>query len=474
MAIQTRRTWPRPRRRVADAEGLQDNRLSLMDQAGFQLLRATGRGQLMQIFWIYEHPVDMDGLRRFHRSFGYGFYGRRIERSVLPFGRHRWVASLGQPLELDIAEPRPRSEVSDWFDERAQVPIDPEWGPAWHMGVLPMTDGSTAVTMVGSHYLSDGVAALLDIVAAVDNARREFDYPLPQSRKPFRGAVSDLRQTVKGVPEVARTVKAAVRLGLQGRRELAASETSKASKTSKTPSTHPTGSDARIVLPAITAWVDLAQWDARAETLHGTSYSLVAGFAAKLGEHMGRKRADGKVTLVMALNDRTSLEDTRANAMLFASADIDPAPVTTDLADVRSTVRQALRTAREEPDPTLQLLPLVPFVPRRALRRVVEQFLGTGADLPVSCSNMGDVFPSAACPDGTEAEYTAMRGADQNVRRADVERTGGHLVVVAGRLSGRISIDIIGYQVGAENSKQRLREVAARTLSEFGLTGEII
>jgi hypothetical protein len=474
MAIRTRPTWQRRRRRVANTDGLQDNQLSFMDQAGFQLLRATGRGQLMQMLWIYEHPVDLDGLRRFHRSFGYGYYGRRIERSVLPFGRHRWVSSLGQPLELDVAEPRPRSEVSDWFDERAQLPIDPESGPAWHMGVLPMTDGSTAVTLVGSHHLSDGVAALLDVLAAVDDARREFDYPLPRSRKPFRGAVSDLRQAVKGLPEVARTVQVAVRLGLQARREMAASKTSKTSKTYKPPPTQPTDPDARIVLPAITALVDLAQWDARAESLHGTSYSLVAGLAAKLGEQMGRKRSDGRVTLVMALNDRTSLEDTRANAMLFASADIDPALVTTDLADARSTVRQALQTAREEPDATLELLPLVPFVPRRALRRVVEQFLGSGADLPVSCSNMGDVHPSAACPDGTAAEYTAMRGADQNVRRADVERAGGHLVVVAGRISGRISIDIIAYQVGAENSKQRLREVAARTLSEFGLTGEII
>ncbi|MGV0660692.1 hypothetical protein ABQE40_19725, partial [Mycolicibacterium pulveris] len=103
-----------------------------MDQAGFQLLRATGRGQLMQMLWIYEHPVDYEGLRRFHRNFGYGLAGRRIERSVLPFGRHRWVSSLGPVADLDIAEPRSRSEVSDWFDERAQVPVDPEWGPGWH------------------------------------------------------------------------------------------------------------------------------------------------------------------------------------------------------------------------------------------------------------------------------------------------------------------------------------------------------
>ena len=58
----------------------------------------------MQAVWIYERPVDLDGLRRFHRNFGYGLYGRLIERSPVPFGRHRWVSSLGPPSDLDIAE----------------------------------------------------------------------------------------------------------------------------------------------------------------------------------------------------------------------------------------------------------------------------------------------------------------------------------------------------------------------------------
>jgi hypothetical protein len=77
-------------------------------------------------------------------------------------------------------------------------------------------------------------------------------------------------------------------------------------------------------------------------------------------------------------------------------------------------------------------------------------------------------------PDGTDAEYTILRGVDQNVRLADLERAGGQLVVVAGHIGGRITIDIVGYQVGAENSKPRLRALAADTLAEFDLTGEIV
>ncbi|CNK78347.1 Uncharacterised protein [Mycobacterium tuberculosis] len=36
-----------------------------------------------------------------------------------------------------------------------------------------------------------------------------------------------------------------------------------------------------------------------------------------------------------------------------------------------------------------------------------------------------------------------------------------------------MSISVVAYQPGGENSKSALRELAARTLAEFGLTGVI-
>jgi hypothetical protein len=443
-----------------------DNRLTFMDQAGIQLLRATGRGQLMQLVWIYEHPLDIDGLRRFHRNFGYGLPGRRIERSPLPFGRYRWVSALGPQAGIDFVEqPRPREALSDWVDERSQVPVDPEWGPGWHLGVLPMTDGSTAVSLVGSHHLGDGVAALLSIVEATMESNRDLGYPLPRSRKWFRGALADLRDTAKGAPEAARTLVRAAKLGLESRKEAAAPQ--------NPPTPRPAGSG-NVVVPAISIFVDQQDWDERARSLNGTNYSLFAGFASKLAEQMGRVGPDGAVTLNVALNDRTSVDDTRAHAMLFAPVKLDPAPVTTDLTDARIVIRRALKTVRETPDETLQLLPLVPYVPRRALKRVIEQFLGSGAELPVSCSNLGDLHPAVARLDGTDAEYVMLRGVDQNVLRADIERAGGQLVVVAGRIGGKVGITVVAYQVGTQNSKDWLRQLAKHALADFDLTGEIV
>lgn len=440
-----------------------------MDQAGLQLLRATGRGQLMQCSWLYEHPVDISGIRRFHQNFGYGLAGRMVERSPLPFARHRWVASLGPHTYIDFADPRPRSDFSDWLDERSQVPVDPEYGPGWHLGVLPMTDGSTGVTLVGSHHLGDGVGALLTVVEAVTGATRDLGYPMPASRKRFRAGLSDLRETFESASEIGRTLKTAIRLAYRQRAELAAS-----SPSTGTRFTGDAGSDHRVVVPVVTAFVDMAAWDASAEARYGNSSSLVAGFAAKLGANMNRRNADGTVSLILSLNDRTSLDDTRANAMLFAQASVDPTKVTADLSDARIEIRDALKKAREEPDETLQLLPLVPLVPRRALRKVAEEFLGSGAELAVSCSNLGDILADVARVDGTEAEYVLLRGVDQNVRRADLEKAGGQLVVVAGRIGGKVTISIVAYQVAAPNSKARLRDVVTATLAEFGLEGSVL
>ena len=133
------------------------DRLDYIDQATFLSYRANGRVQVGMALWFYEGPVDLDGLRRLHENFGKGLVARYIERSPIPFGRHRWVAASGAPRPLDIAETaRPRSALSDWLQERAQIPIDPEHGPGWTLGVQPFTDGSTGVAIALSHCLIDG------------------------------------------------------------------------------------------------------------------------------------------------------------------------------------------------------------------------------------------------------------------------------------------------------------------------------
>ncbi|OHV04523.1 hypothetical protein [Mycobacterium talmoniae] len=453
-----------PSRARAGDGAAQDNRLSFTDQAMFLGLRATGQESVMQVAWVYEHPVQMAAVRRFHRDFGHGLYGRLIERSPLPFGRHRWVSSPA-PAPFDTGgNARPRAELSDWIDERAQLPLDPEWGPGWHLGAQSFTDGSTAVSLVLSHCLADGGGALLTIADGINGATRDLGYPPPRSRTRLRAVAADAVDTARGLPEVARTLVAAAKQALRRRHDFARSGPSQ-----------PTGGgdDRGVVLPAVAVFVDTADWDARAEALGGTTYSLVAGFAAKLAERMGRRRAaDGAVALLLPISDRGP-GDTRANAVSLGSLTVDPTPVTTDLSGVRAAIRDAITTMRESPDESLQLLPLIPFVPKRAVKRGANVMFGF-ADLPVSCSNVGDLDPVIGRLDGTDADHVILRGVDRHVTRRALEHRRGLLTVVSGRVGGKISVDVVAYQPEAPNSKAWLRELAVATLAEFDLAGAVV
>ncbi len=440
-----------------------DDRLAYLDHAAFLSMRSSGLGQLMQIVWIYEHPVDLDAVERFHRYVGYGLLGRRIERSPLPFGRPRWVASLGPTTALDVAAGvRPRADIDAWADERALLPVDPELGPGWHMGMVSLDDGSTAFSLVASHCIADGVGALQTIADALKGEAQDLGYSPSASRPRVLAMVEDARQTVRCLPETGRALRKVAGLARQHRHDLAASAQSRAG----VDVSHP---DQRTVVPVVTTLIDIQDLEERAQSLGGTNYTLVVGIVAKVAERLGRHRDDGSVTVVIPITDRGE-HDTRANAMPFATVQVDPTHIESDLAQLRCAVREAVRTVRDVPDETRELLPLVPFVPRRAMDRLAGAFLGS-ADLPVTCSHLGTIDPAVGRLDGTEAEYIVLRGLNQDVRRRDLERGGGQLFLICGGHAGKLAVAIGSYQSGGENTKEHLRGVVTAVLADFGITG---
>ena len=460
----------------AHGDARPDNRLALIDHTYFEAQRAINQDQIIQVVWVYEHPIDFDGLRRFHRNLAYGLLGRRIERSPLPFARHRWVVDQAQS-DIDVAEcARPRAELTDWADERSQLPTDPERGPGWHLGVLPLADGSTAVSLVISHCLIDGLGLALALEDAVLGHARDLGLPPPRSRTRLRAAVQDARETAQEAPEVSRALVTAAKLARRNRRDSKLARRNR-QDIAPSPKTRPAAirggdGDEAVVVPAITIRVDANDWDDRAKALGGTSDTLLAGLAVKLGERGGRRRAsDGAVTLTLPVSDRAG-GDTRAITVTYARVSIDPTRVTTDLREVHATIKQAVKTLRETPDESLQLLWLSPFLPKRALKRLNDRANLEDPDLPVACSNLGD-FGSLVCRlDGTDAEYVTARGGS-NATQQWLERAGGLMRVQAGRIGDTLGISVRAYQLGATNTKPALRELCARALAEFGLTGEI-
>jgi hypothetical protein len=446
--------------------GADDHRLAFLDHTAFELLRVTGRAQLIQCVWIYDRPVDHGGLGRFHRNFSASIASRLVERSPLPFGRPRWVRPVGPPPPLRVAEVvRPRQEMLEWADELANLPVDPEGGPGFFIAVQPFDDGSTAISLVASHVIGDGIGGVMAIFEAATGNIRDHGYETKGSRSRTRAIVEDVRRAVLDLPLTARTVVKVAKMLRTNRADLARARAAHASAA---------GDSTPIVVPAIVIYVDTSDWDVKAESLGGNSYSLLGGFAARLADHLGRRRpADGLVSLLIAINLRESLEDDRALAMAFASATVDPKTVTSDLTEARTTVRVAREKAKSEPDSTMELLPLLPWLPHGAVKGVVDLLFSYSDDLPVSCSNLGELPPEIGCVDGTPADFVFLRGVDKNVTLGEMQRSHGQVVVVSSRINGRISISVEAYEFGAANTKAHLRDVATQTLAEFGLHGVI-
>ncbi|MDI3314314.1 MAG: hypothetical protein QJR12_08555 [Mycobacterium sp.] len=441
------------------------NLLAFTDQTSWLLLRATGQGPVIQCVWVYERAVDLDGVRRFHRNLGLGLLGRRIECSPLPFARHRWV-SCPAPSAIDIADrPRPRAELSAWADERGQLVVDPQLGPGWHLGVAAFTDGSAAVSLVASHTLVDGMGLCRAIADAVLGATPQLGYPPPHSRTRTRAVLQDAYQTARDAPQAARALATAAHVV---RRRRAGGARSRASS----PVAIRRGAAHRGA-PAISIYIDLDDWDYRAKSLGGTSNSLFAGFAAKLAERSGfHDAAAGTVRISFPVSDRIE-GDTRANALSFVIVDVEPARVTTTLREVRGAISRELQTLRETPEELLGLLALSPFTPKRVARKLAETAYGYP---DVGCSNLGDLDPAVGRPDGTDADRVFIRGLRQQLTPQGFERPRG-ILLVSGRIGAKIFITVVAYHLAAKNptpgAEPNLRELAAHTLAEFGLTGVI-
>ncbi|MUL75255.1 hypothetical protein FZI94_04220 [Mycobacterium sp. CBMA226] len=441
-----------------------DNTIDLGDQASFTGLRALGRGPLIQYTWIYDHPVDLDGLRRLHRNLGSGgLLGRRIERSPLPFGRHRWVRSSG-PLDLDIAPgTRPVAELNDWINERAHVPVDPEHGPPWHLGVQQLEGGGAAVSLVVSHTVGDGLAVAEAVADAVNGTPRDLGYPPPGARTRSEALREDLRQTARSVPTWFKAVVGAVKIARDQKGDLAASAKSVTAPVSS-------GITTPVTPPFVTVHVEIEEWHQRAKALNGTGNVMFAALAAQVGQVVGRLGDDGRAMLSFPVNIRND-GDTRGNALSTITVMADPEKVSTDLSELRGDIKRELAGVDEWTKMMLTPLPLTPLVPKFAVRRLEKMVLKVGK--PIGCSNLG-VFPAAFNRlDGTEADNFHGRLVEPGLTPVDLERLNGHLFLVWCQTPTSIIVTVTAWEPGESNTKAALADSTRKALDELGLTGTV-
>ncbi|OBA77023.1 hypothetical protein A5641_19875 [Mycobacterium sp. 1554424.7] len=436
------------------------NVLDLFDQTVFRFEEATNVTSVGQCVWVYNRAIDIDGLRRFHRHLQRGRLSRRIERSPLPFGRHRWV-SPSDESELEIvATPRPREEFDAWLREQADTRLDAERGPGWHLAVLPFTDGGAGVSLVALHSLADGMAGCLAVVEAACGYDSAIDWPAAGSRRRWRAVREDARQAACDIPSVGRAMVAAAASARLARRNRIG-----AAPAGRSPAP-PAGADEPITIPTATIFLAADEWDARAEALGGTSNALLAGVAARLARRVGRVGADGSVTLSIPVSERTA-DDSRANAVGNVDVTVDAAPAASDLRQIRTAIKQALIRHQEVPDEREALLPLVPLLPKRLAKRCVG--VATGNSSGVVSSNIGAAPAAVNRPDGTDADYVWVTSLYPGMTEATLHRVGGVLALLSARVNGQVFVSVQAYQPGRPNSTDVLRQDLSGVLGEFSL-----
>ncbi|MCK8644788.1 hypothetical protein [Mycobacterium colombiense] len=436
------------------------NVLDLADQTLFLGERATGATSLLQCVWVYDHAIDIDGVREFHHHLGKGRLSRRIERSPLPFGRHRWVAPNGRCALEIVGAPRRRDEIDAWLAEQATKRPDAEHGPGWHLALLPLSGGGAAVSLITTHCLTDGVGLCEALADAACGRADAIRWPAAAARGRWRAVREDARQTAHDAGDVGRAIGAAVRMLRQGR------DAVQAASAEKPAAPAPAGDD-RITLPMTTFFVDADEWDRRAGALGGTSNALLAGLAARLAQRVGRVAADGSVNVGMPLNERMR-GDTRANAVTNVDVTLGPSAIDTDLRQIRAVIKRALIRHQDVPDERWALLPLVPLIPKRLFRRLIS--VVTGGATTVVSSNLGVIDPAVNRPDGSDADYFAMKSVYPGVTGATMHRTNGALALLSGRVHGRVFVSVLGYQLGRRNSNEDLRRAISGVLGDFSLS----
>jgi hypothetical protein len=430
-------------------------RLALLDQAAFLRLRATEQGSAVQCTWTYDRAVDVDELRRFQSRLADGLLGRRIERSPLPFGRHRWVLD-GKPPGIALEPPQPRSELGAWIERRAKVPVDPEHGPAFHLGMLPLDDGGTAVTLVSSHCVVDGLALTTAITEAVNGQRRNLGYPQPNSHRRWRTMAQDLANAVAALPAAVRALFSTLLLLLRASPRSARMAPARRD-------------DDRAALPAVTLHTDAAAWEARARSVNGSSNALFVAFMARVAHRMGRVAPDGNsVTVVLPVSDRAAANDDRANALTSITLTVDGRAGLDDLSGVRAEVKSLLTALEHRPNEMLAGLPLIPFTPRALVRRA-EGIAMSNDQLPVGCSNLGSFDDAVGRIDGADAAEVSVRLVEQGMTRGRIEQTGGQLFCATGTINGSRFLSLSAYQCGADNTAAAARELACNALADVGL-----
>ncbi len=450
------------RSQASEADAGSDNVLCYADQGSFVGLRALGRGPVLHFTWIYSHPLDEAKVDQFNVSLAQSLLGRVLRRSPLPWGRHRWVAS---PVPVPVKwfrDPIPLESLPEWRSSLVELPIDPEYGPGWRLAVQVLDDGSCALSILVSHTIADGQAAIQAMVDAVAGRPLDPGFPAPSWRWSPVLLARDAVESARALPEVVRALATLLR------RPRTKGADAIPHSTSRLLNGQHDAPEPTVDVPLVHVVLDEAACEARAADLGVASNTLLAAFATRLAFRLGRVDASGRVKLVLPVSDRQP-GDRRGNALRAITVMADPDAYRTNLRPFQRELRTALTSLLRWGDDLTPLAPLLPYVPLWLARHLERLVLG--ADLPVGCSLVGEMPAELSRPCG-EASMLQISGLERYTASV-LEQLGGRLYLVGYRIRGRILVSVSGYAPDHVTTRTALASSVGDALADLLLDGTV-
>ena len=202
-------------------------------------------------------------------------------------------------------------------------------------------------------------------------------------------------------------------------------------------------------------------------TTRGIALEALRSFAKALGRVLNQN-----VSVLIPVNQRNTNSNNDGNCVSLARFTIAVDEARENLNGLKKRLHSTLMHARRDPDKLGILLPLVPFIPKRLFARAGQLALGAFTDLPITCSNLGELPEDVLKIDGTSAEDICCRGVDRPLTLSAIEARGGVATLFAGVIPGFLALSFVAYQPGVVTETHQLHQLVKEVLKRYELTGE--
>ncbi|MGW4844445.1 hypothetical protein [Nocardia brasiliensis] len=411
--------------------------------------------------WLFDTELSDATLDRFHRLLQRGVLGRVAATPFIGTAGDRWVRAHAFAPVQRYAGALPREHVTDWIAERARGELDTYGGPAWRLSVTTLDDGGSAVSLLVSHTLTDGLALIRALEEAAASSPRAWSFEADRVGR-FRLFVSDLFAAVRrlaalapAVPTVARFIREARQQPHHG------SVPPPPAPLTATPHTD-------FTLPFVLAVVPAEQWRKQAEARGGNDASLAVAVMAELATRVGRTDEQGRARIAMPVSIRQPQHDTRGNALGAIDLVVDRTGANDDLTEIRAEVKRKLQRRESDGRAYDALLKLALVLPPSVFRKLARDL--TKDQVTTGCSYVTCPDPLVRTVAGVPASVFSLGLITQRLEALDeVYRCGGYLFGGFVASNDAICLRIQGLHPPHPLDRQQLSAAVGSVLDGYGL-----